>query len=464
VSVLADLGELDATAQAQLVARGEATAAELVEAAIGRIEDRNPFLNAVVHERFERARDEARHPLPDGPFRGVPLVLKDCGCASAGDPLHAGTRYLRSRGVRATSDARLTQRFRAAGFVIVGRSNTAELAMSMTTEPVAFGPTRNPWAPDRSPGGSSGGSAAAVSDGMVAIAHGADGGGSIRIPASACGLVGLKPSRGRVPADAGGASWSGLLVEHVLTRTVRDSAAALRAIGGARAGDRAPRRLRVGVLDAPPVPHLPADPDCRRAVQITAAALSELGHEVSEGHPAALGDPAFAGHFSRLVAVACAREVDALAALAPGVPDPELEPATLAAAERGRQITRGELERSADWLERFSERLRAWWDTGPFDLLLSPVLGGPPPPLGWLADPSTAAARAERLLPYVRPFNASGQPAVALPVHWTAEGLPIGVQLVGPVGGDERLLDVAAQLEDALGWPNRRPPRRTAQP
>src|SRR6059036_600848 len=229
-----DLALLDATAQAELVRQRKTSPRELVDAAIARIERLNPKLNAVVTQRFEKARAEAAAPdLPAGPFRGVPFLLKDLVCHSAGDPYHAGMRLLRELEWVERYDTHLAARFRAAGFVFLGRTNVPELGPAPTTEPLAYGPTRNPWDLDRSPGGSSGGSAAAVAAGIVAAAHGNDGGGSIRIPASHCGLVGLKPSRARVSmAPDFGDVMGGLVSELALTRSVRDAAAILDAVHG----------------------------------------------------------------------------------------------------------------------------------------------------------------------------------------------------------------------------------------
>ncbi len=261
-----EIARLDATAQAELVRRGEVSAGELVEGSIARIERLDPSLNAVIHKVYERARRVAAGPLPEGPFRGVPFLLKDLGAGDVeGDPYHYGTRFLRDAGWKARGTSQLVRRFRAAGLVDLGRTNVPELGAWTTTEPDAYGPTRNPWNPAHSSGGSSGGSAAAVAAGMVPAAHASDGGGSIRIPASACGLVGLKPTRGRVSLGPSlGESWAGMVVEFAVTRSVRDCAALLDAVAGPAPGDpyfapppqrpfRAevgaePDALRVGIL------------------------------------------------------------------------------------------------------------------------------------------------------------------------------------------------------------------------
>src|SRR5882724_1408934 len=290
-----DLALLDATAQAELVRQRKASPRELVDAAIDRIERVNPRLNAVITPLFETARAQADSTrLPDGPFRGVPFLLKDLICHSAGDPYHAGMRLLRELRWVEREDTYLAARFRASGFVFLGKTNTPELGPVPTTEPLAYGPTRNPWDPGRSPGGSSGGSAAAVASGMVPAAHANDGGGSIRIPASACGLVGLKPSRGRTSLgpDAG-AVWEGMAIEHVVSRSVRDTAAVLDVVAGYVPGDpytappparpfRAevgadPGRLRVGLLTRAPGGAVELHPECVRGAQMTARLLESLG-------------------------------------------------------------------------------------------------------------------------------------------------------------------------------------------
>ena len=471
-----ELTAMDATDQARLVARRQAAPTELVDAAIARIETANPSLNALIHTDYERARADATRPLPPGPFRGVPLVLKDIGCRSAGDPYHAGTRYLRRRDWRAGHDSVLATRFRAAGFVLVGRSNTPELAMSMTTEPLAYGPTHNPWRRGYSPGGSSGGSAAAVAARMVPVGHGNDGGGSIRIPASACGLVGLKPSRGRVSqAPDTGNAWAGFLVDHALTRSVRDTASVLDAIAGYAPGDPylavppdrpfasevdvAPGRLRVGILTHPPLPGAAADRACAAAVRTTATLLERLGHHVDENHPEALRSSDFDLHFLRVVSACCAADVEELARVDAGSsPDNELESGTLTLARLGRSLNAADYLTSIAWLQGYAHRVSAWWESDGFDLLVTPVLNGPTPPLGWLMDPERSGERVAQLLQYTRQFNVTGQPAVALPMHRTADGLPMGVQLIAGYGREDVLIRVSSQLERAQPWAHLCPP------
>jgi amidase len=472
-----DLTWMDATAQAELVRSGEASPLELVEAAIERIERVNPVLNAVIHTRFERARAEAAAGLPDGPFRGVPVLLKDLTILSEGDPYHAGTRFLKQMEYRAPHDSFMTQRFRRAGFVIVGRTNTPELGSTITTEPVAYGAAHNPWNLEHSTGGSSGGSAAAVAAGLTPVAHANDGGGSIRIPASECGIVGLKPSRGRVSVGPDtGESWMGATIDGVVTRTVRDSAAVLDVLAGYEPGDpytappparpfasevgADPGRLRVGVLDHPLQEGSGPDPDCAAAVQGAAHLLESLGHEVEIAWPVALDDPHFSGHYRTIVAASTAADLAYWEAqLGRSLTDEDVEPSNLVLAAIGKNITAADYLAAESWLHGYTRRVVQWWHGDhPFDLLLSPVLAGPPPRLGWLSDPKLGGRRLRELLQYTAQFNVTGQPAISLPLHWSAAGLPIGVQLVAAYGREDLLVRVAAQLELAQPWTGRIPP------
>ena len=311
----------DATELAALVRSGQASPAEVVDDAIARVERLNPAINAVIHERFDAARTEARSDLPDGPFRGVPFLVKDLGCEMAGEPHTLGNRALRDADVRATHDSYLYESIRTAGFVTLGRTNTPELGGTITTEPEAFGPSRNPWNTEYSTGGSSGGSAAAVAAAMVPVAHAGDGGGSIRVPASECGLVGLKPSRGRISqGPKAGEGWAGATTDGVVSRSVRDTAALLDVMSGRRTGDPYTAvpptrpfadevgidagRLRIGI--APTHRGVQTDPECVAAVESTGALLESLGHDVEIAQPDAFFDDEFSGHFITIVAVATA--------------------------------------------------------------------------------------------------------------------------------------------------------------
>ena len=475
-----DLALLDATAQAELVRTRRASPRELVDAAIARIERVNPRLNAVITPRFEKARREADAPLPDGPFRGVPFLLKDLTCHSAGDPYHAGMRVLRDLRWTEPHDTHLAARFRAAGFVFLGKTNTPELGPVPTTEPIAYGPTRNPWDSGRSPGGSSGGSAAAVATGMVPVAHANDGGGSIRIPASECGLVGLKPSRGRTSLGPDvGESWAGMTVEHVVARSVRDTAAILDAVAGYLPGDpytaprparpwreevgAAPGRLRIGLTVRAPGAQFPVDPECATAAGEAARLLESLGHRVEEAYPAALDDPDAGGAAVQVVTAWTARDLDYWSERTGRKIGPDdVEPMIWSIAEMGRAVSAVEYIRSVEHMHAHTRRMATWWADDGFDLLLTPTMIELPPPLGSFdatpADPLHGFSRSASFVAFTLPFNVTGQPAVSLPLHWSAGGLPVGVQLVAAYGREDVLVRIAAQLEDACPWRDRRPP------
>ncbi|MFB4293690.1 amidase [Nonomuraea sp. ATR24] len=461
-----DILRLDAVGQARAVRERLVSPRELAEAAIARIEARDGELNAVVHPRFERALAEADDLPEHAPFRGVPILLKDLGWQQAGEPYSAGSRVC--DGLRIDRDGHGVTRLREAGFLILGRTNTPEFGSTISTEPVAFGPTRNPHDPAYSAGGSSGGSAAAVAAGMVALATASDGGGSIRIPASFCSLVGLKPTRGRVSlGPAQGEGWNGFSCPGFVTRTVRDTAAALDLVSGYVPGDpyaapplprplaeeagADPGRLRIGYVTAHPRGDVPEVPELVEAVTGAAALLSALGHDVAPGCPEALGEPDFPLHFGAIVADNLAALVESLGpARGRAVELDELEPrnAAMVATARGRSAAAHLL--AAQWIDGFRRRMAAWWAAG-HDLLLMPSVGVAPFPLGWIPpeDLSTAFGRTAHVVAFTSPVNATGQPAVSLPLHRTRDGLPVGVQLVAAAGREDLLIRVAAQIEAA---------------
>jgi amidase len=464
---------LDATAQADLVRRGDVSAAELVEAAIGRIAAVNPRLDAVIRTRFDQARAEARGDLPDGPFRGVPILFKDLGCTVEGEATAFGVGPLRDLAMPMTSY--LAQAFRAAGFVPLGRTNVPEMGTTVTTEARSFPPARNPWDPGRSAGGSSGGSAAAVASGMVPAAHGNDGGGSIRIPSSECGLVGLKPTRARVsqgPLVAEG--WAGGTIDGVLTRTVRDAAAILDVISTREPGEpyyppplprplreevgADPGRLRVGVLDRPGGDGFLDDPQCRAAVAGTARLLEKLGHHLDESAPEAMFDEQFPRHFGTIIAAnteATFRAFEML--LGRPIGEDEIEPRNAGYRQAGAAQDAVTYLQSRTWIGTWARRMARWWTS--HDLLLTPTLGAPPPELGWFTaeGPQGEGRRVLSFIPYTAQFNMTGQPAVSVPMHWTPDGLPVGVQLVAAYGREDLLVQVASQLEQAAPWHERHP-------
>lgn len=465
-----ELAALDATAQAALIRSGEATAAELVEAAIGRIEA-HPELNAVIIQRFDAAREAvAAGRIPEGPFRGVPFLLKDIGATQAGMPLYLGNRALAAMDHQSPGDTPLGARFRAAGLVTLGKTNLSELGTCPTTQPLAFGPTQNPWDPRRSPTGSSGGAACAVAAGLVPLAHANDGGGSIRLPAAWCGLVGLKTTRGRMPNPS---NISRLTCELAVSRTVRDTAALLDATAGATDADlyqlpapaapyleelgRDPGPLRVALLTEGG--EYDIDPDCVAGAEAAARALEAWGCAVEPVR----GDVIFGSDGrvnGRLWMSAIRRRVDHLGELA-GRPltENEVDPYNWAAAERGTGLLAAELVAAQEMQQQWVERVFRWLE--PFDLLVTPTAGCPPLPTENLwpddAKPWKIGRTYGRIGRFTLPFNATGHPAISLPLHWTAEGLPVGVQLVARMGREDRLLRLAARFETELPWADRRP-------
>lgn len=459
----------DTIGLAGLVAAGEVRSVELVEASIRRIEERNPTLNAVVHRRFEEALAEAAASDGGAPLAGVPFLVKDLNCDVAGLPATRGSRLYAD--VVADADSELTTRFRAAGLIILGSTNTPELGKNASTEPLLHGPCHNPWELGHSTGGSSGGSAAAVVSGMVTAAHANDGGGSIRIPASACGLVGLKPTRGRTPTWPIAAAFSYPLgIGHAVTRTVRDSAAILDALSGPVPGDPYPQ-------PAPPVhgsflaalDHAPgsqrigfatvagngqvADADCIAAVGRVAELLASLGHRVDEASP--VYDHAMAASVGATIMGAAGAEAIETFCAARGVPlgDDELEPLTRFIHDRMLGTPAIDLVRAQQNLEIVSRSVAGYF--AEHDIWLTPTLGPAVPPLGHLdtTDLEAMFARGGRFAEWTVPFNVTGQPGISVPAGLNREGLPIGVQLVGRHGSEELLLQLAAQLEQAAPWP-----------
>ena len=471
-----ELAKLDATAQAEMVRRGDAKPVELVQAAIDRIERLNPQLNAVIHKHYERALGEARGTLPDGPFRGVPFLLKDLGAGNlAGDPIHWGTRFLKEAGYRAKTTSHLVNKFRAAGLVFVGRTNVPELGAWSTTEPAAYGPTRNPWNPAHSSGGSSGGAAAATASGIVPFAHASDGGGSIRNPASQCGLVGLKPSRGRISLGPDtGEYWAGMVFEFAVARSVRDTATLLDCVHGVMPGDpytaatpvrsfreevgSAPGRLRIGVMDTFPDGLVHAD--CREAAVLAGRILERLGHVVEASYPQAI-----TGQMENAINVVAAwqaHEVDSLGEmLGRKIRAEDMDCDNWAVTEMGKAISARDYLGALGTYNTFSRSMAWWWASG-FDILVTPTITRPSPKIGELVpDPSKpldAFRRSAEVLTLCAPFNITGQPAISLPLHWNREGLPIGVQFVAAMGREDLLIRLASQLENEVRWSDRRPP------
>jgi len=460
----------DGLALADLIHQGQVSPLEILEAVIARIEARNPALNAVVHRFYDAARAELAAGPPAGPFAGLPFLLKDLYTFQPGRPCGNGSRWLKD--YRAPFEDAMTARWRAAGLVVLGKTATSEFGLNVTTETLAHGKTRNPWHTEHSAGGSSGGAAAAVAAGMLPFAHAADGGGSIRIPASCCGLFGLKPSRGRnLTSD----SWAALGAIHAVTRSVRDSAALLDAVCGPpayhpfslpkpdrpflSAVSRDPGRLRIAWTTRT-ADDIELHPECRLAVEQAVRLAEELGHEVVEAAP----EIDYALLRRVMITVVAANIADALGAGNPlrpeGAAREEVETLSWHFAEKGRGIGAAEYLRTVTALRRLGFQLNEFLE--PYDVLLTPTLAAPPPRLGVL-DPQREDFEAFNLAvqPYVaftQMFNMSGQPVASLPLHWTPDGLPVGVQIAGHVGGEALLFCLAAQFEQAWPWFARRPP------
>jgi amidase len=470
-----ELRWLDATAQSDLVKSGAISSAELTDTAIARVTEFNPHLNAVIAPLFEQGREAAvAAGLDQSPFAGVPFLLKDLGASQSGQPYTAGNTALRDAGYVTETDTPLGTRFRDAGLVTIGKTNASEFGAQTTTQPRAYGPTRNPWDLTRSPSGSSGGSAAAVASGMVPFAHANDGGGSIRTPASWCGLVGLKPSRGRVPARTG--SVSRIVCELGISRSVRDTAHVLDAVAGARPGElfvappprqsyaqdleTDPGTLRIGVM--PEIIEAETHPECRQAVTEAAQLLEQLGHQIELACPDALNDQSRRLNTSALSRASFRYTLLNLEKmLGRPVVEADVEPYLWGLAEWDQPaVTSDQYIQATEWLQDWAARVAGWWDTG-FDLLLTPTVCEPAATLDEMTpsatDPSkVTGVRAQ--LAFTQPFNHTGQPAISLPLHWTPIGLPVGVQLVAAYGREDILIQVAAQLEQSKPWADRHPP------
>ncbi|MCP3102370.1 amidase [Myxococcus sp. K15C18031901] len=476
---LDDYTRYDALGLAELVGRGEVTPTELLNAALAAVAKVNPKLNAVIDVREADARNLLQTDLLNGPFKGVPFLIKDLALHAAGIPTDLGSRL--AKGLLFSHDTTLMAHYRRAGLILMGRTNTPEFGNNASTEPVLHGPTRNPWDPTRSPGGSSGGTAAAVAAGIVPMGHGNDGGGSLRIPASHCALFGLKPTRGRISVGPDMAeAIQGIAVEHVLSRSVRDSAAMLDASQGPAVGDpyfappperpyledvqREPRRLRIA-LSRTPGSGATVDKDCVAAVEDAARLCASLGHDIIEDAPvyddAAMLDglvsvwSSFMALWAEGLGGALGREAG---------PD-TLEATTWAAVQHGRAMKASDLQQASATFNTVSRAVGAFFNT--YDLLLTPTTGIVPPKLGVL-DANTPRTAAEwyrhvfTLNPFTVLFNVTGQPAMSVPLHWNAEGLPIGVQFVGHYADESTLFRLAGQLEQARPWSVRRPPIHAA--
>lgn len=492
---VAEYGRCDALDLAALVRAGEVSPAELLDEALARTARINPKINAVIHLMEGRARATIASGLPDGPFRGVPFLVKDLLAACAGEPMRCGSKYFRDYVPR--EDEEITRRYRAAGLVIFGKTNTPELGLTNVTEPELWGPTRNPWDLERTPGGSSGGAAAAVAARIVPVANGSDGGGSLRTPASNCGLVGLKVSRGRVPfGPAGPDPWWGFDSLHAVSRSVRDCAALLDATAGGYPGhlhrlpdperpyleeaQREAGRLRIAFSYDPGLGRQ-LHPENRKALEATAKALDRLGHEVVEVR-LPLEPEAFIDGYVTLVAADVAATLRRAAVLlGREATGDDVELPTWMLAKLGEAQSGADAAAAYGAMQLFSRRWLAW--AAAYDVLLTPTVGVPPLPIGayklsaiqrqgirLLAALPAAALLSQRhklteafadvfeAAPYTMVANVTGQPSLSLPLHWTADGLPMGLLFTAALGEEATLLRLAAQLEQALPWRERMAP------
>lgn len=468
-----DFGKYDGLGLAELVREKEVSAAELLDAAIARADASNPTLNAIVTRLYDQARAAVAAGLPSGPFTGVPYLLKDLGALYTGAPTSFGSRLF--DGNVADHDSEITARLKRAGLVIFGKTNTPEMGLAPSTEPRRFGATKNPWNLAYTAGGSSGGSAAAVAAGVVPMAHATDGGGSIRIPASCCGLFGLKPTRARNPMgpDAG-EGWGGASVGHAVTWSVRDSAALLDATAGPDVGDpywapppagpflaevgRDPGRLRIA-LTTTAFNGQPVNAQCAEAARAAAKLCESLGHTVEEARPEI--DQQTLGSAVRIVIAANVRAALEARAAALGRPlaEADVERVTWGRVLEGAAFTAWEYARSIGVVHRTGRAVARFFTT--YDVLLSPTMCQPPARLGVMdmssTDDATYLDAVLASIGFTSLFNSAGNPAMSVPLATSREGLPLGVQFAGRFGDEATLFRLAAQLESASPWADRRP-------
>lgn len=492
MTTFSDYEAFDAIGLANLVKRGIVSPAELLQAAIERAEKWNPALNAINYKMYDHARSTIRGELPDGPFRGVPFLLKDLLADYAGVPLSSGSRFTENWIPK--RDSELVRRIRQAGLVVFGKTNVPEFGLSSVTEPAHFGPTRNPWDLTRSPGGSSGGSAAAVAAGIVPMAHGNDGAGSIRIPASYCGLFGLKPSRGRT---ANGSEimrmWENMVVEHVLSRSVRDSAAMLDVLSGPELGssislpkskesflqrlDQPAKKLQIGLMDQPFFAGN-VDQDVVSYLDKAGKLCQDLGHTV-EPVSFQINSAEVARAYIIVISGEIAASIKRFADLMGHKPKfRDLERQTALVCHIGEHMSAADFAWASDVLERASRHMAEFFKD--YDVLMTPTMPGIPPVVGELAPDFVeqsmlellthvpfssllhkaiehAATRNFAFYPFTPIFNISGQPAMSVPLYWDKQGLPVGIQFAGRLGEEATLLQLASQLEKAQPWASKKP-------
>ena len=489
-----EYSQYDAMGLAELVKKGDVTAAELCEEAIDRIEKVNPALNAVVTPMYDIARKTAGQPLPEGPFAGVPFLLKDLMYAYAGVPMTSGSKGYRNHVPE--FDSEMVRRYKRAGLNVLGKTNTPEFGLMAITEPELFGPCRNPWNTDRTPGGSSGGTAAAVASGMMPMAAGGDGGGSIRIPSAYCGLFGLKQSRGRNPAGPHhGRPWQGAVQEHVLTRSVRDSAAMLDVTHGPDIGapyvikpperpyleevDTSPGSLKIGFSTASPI-GTKVDTECVRTIENTARLLEELGHRVEERAPKVDGKALATSYLTMYFGEMAADIKEMETVLGRKVTLSDVEPVTYTLGLLGRAFSAGDFVEAMRCWDQATRRMGCFFEE--FDLYLTPTTAHPPARIGEL-QPTVAekalmkvvnrlglggllkasgiveqlAEKSLERTPFTQVANLCGLPAMSVPLCWGPDGLPCGAQFIAPSGDEATLFRLAGQLEQARPWCDRKP-------
>jgi len=468
-----DYAEYDGVGLAELVRRGKVTPAELIDAAAARIERHNGAINAVVFQALDEARAKAGA-LPDGPFRGVPFLIKDLLIAVAGWPRASGSRFF--RGVVDAADSGLTRRYRESGVSLVGKTNLSEFGIAGTTEGQLYGPCRNPWSLDHSVGGSSGGAAAVVAAGIAPMAHGADGRGLIRIPASCCGLVGLKPTRDRCPNLPDGYDFAqGFVVEHVITRTVRDSAVMLDVTGRPEPGSpyaippkacpyaeevlRAPGKLKIA-WSSETANGRPVHPEVQAALEATVALLEELGHELVPRRPGVDQRALWGaqGAFSGANFAAGLRRMIEETGREPAGDD--FEPLTWASWKGGQRAGGMDALANMQDLRVLARQALQLYET--FDVFLTPTLAAPPPPIGYLSPvlnaPRDIGRRNGEFFSFPGLANMTGQPSISLPLAWSSAGLPMGMMFTARYADEATLFRLAAQLEKEAPWKHRRPP------
>ena len=483
----------DGLGLAELVRKKKVSPAELVEEAISQIETHNPKINAVVHKLYERARTAAKGKLPDGPFKGVPFLMKDLMASVEGVPTSNGNKLWKN--IPAKVSTEMAKRWENSGAVLVGKTNTPEFGLTPYTESDTLGPALNPWDTTRTTGGSSGGSGAAVAARMVPFASGGDGGGSIRIPASACGLFGLKPTRGRNPTGPiVGEAWEGFAIEHVLTRSVRDSAAMLDATKGPDVGapyiipdagpflkevSKKPGKLKIA-FSTKPMLGKNVHADCVKGVEETVALLKKLGHDVVEDAPAINGEE-YSLHFLTIIAGQIRADIEEAAeAVGKKVSLGDFDITTFGTGLFGTILKASDYARAMRYLEFVSRGIGQFFEK--YDVLLTPVLNQPPVKIGALKPSASEqtqikmiartgatwiinamgiikpiAAQTFEFVPWTPVFNVTGQPAMSVPLHWNDAGLPIGMHFVGKWGDEATLFQLAGQLEKAKPWFDKAP-------